>query len=140
MFVQTSDRANWQTRYVVQNPFEGDLQSCRSKAATYRCEDSCRTSGGLLDFTERWSAAKCLRSCKANTVNAIEQARRYYEIDLPKRQQTELQTLMRYTGWNNNQAKQFIDNPLAMNDIPISKPPRDKWWKKLFNKNTQSSL
>ncbi len=137
MFVQTSDRTNWQTRYVVQNPFEGDLQSCRSKAASYRCEDSCRTEGGWQNFTKRWSAAKCIRSCKANTVNAIEQARRYYEIDLPKRQQTELQTLMRYTGWSNNQARQFIDNPLAMNDIPTGTPPSNKWWKKLFNKNAQ---
>ena len=33
MFVQTKDRQNWQTRYVVQNPYEGTLQQCREKAA-----------------------------------------------------------------------------------------------------------
>lgn len=135
MFVQTSDRQNWQTRYVVQNPFESTLQQCRERAAAYSCEESCQTYGGgrWQDFAERTNyVGSCIQSCKASNRNAIEQARHYYEIDLPQRRQTELQTLMRYTGWSMNEAQRFVGGKISMNGTPGNHQPNNKWWQKLF--------
>ncbi|MFW5431871.1 MAG: DUF2330 domain-containing protein [Methylophilaceae bacterium] len=132
MFVQTSDRQNWQTRYVVQNPFESTVQQCREKAANYNCEDSCRNIGnGWRDFvTGRNRVASCIQRCRASTNNAIETARRYYETDLPQRQQTEMQTLMRYTGWNQREAERFTGY-----QVSDSNSNNKKWWETLFNNN-----
>ena len=144
MFVQTADRQNWQTRYVVQNPFEGTIQQCREKAAAYSCEESCRSAVGnrWQDFAERSNyVGSCIQSCKASNASAIEQARRYYEIDLPQRRQSELQTLTRYTGWSMEEAQSFAGGKYVANNGGDEKPneakPRDKWWEKLFGKNGQ---
>ena len=138
MFVQTSDRQNWQTRYVVQNPYEGTIQQCREKAANYNCEDSCRNVGnGWRDFIKgRGRVASCIQSCRASTSNAIETARRYYETNLPQRQQAEMQTLMRYTGWNQSEAERFTGfKPNTSSTNSNNK----KWWETLFNKNNTSN-
>lgn len=138
MFVQTSDRQNWQTRYVVQNPFEGSVQQCREKAAAYSCENACQSfdGGRWQDFIERRNyVTSCIQSCKANSSNAVEQARRYYEIDLPQRRQNELQTLMHYTGWSMSEALRFSGEPFNTGITPNNKQPNSKWWEKLFNKN-----
>jgi hypothetical protein len=140
MFVQTADRQNWQTRYVVQNPFEGTVQQCREKAAAYSCEDSCQTTGGgrWQDFTRgQYAINSCVQSCKASNSNAVEQARRYYEIDLPQRRQNELQTLTRYTGWSMENAQRFIGGKAGMYNTPNNQP-NNKWWEKLFGKNQNS--
>ncbi len=145
MFVQTSDRQNWQTRYVVQNPFEGTIQQCREKATAYSCEESCQTTGGgrWQDFSERTNyVGSCIQSCKTSNINAVEQARRYYEIDLPQRRQTELQTLSRYTGWSMENAQRFIGGAKVSSpdNLPNNQnkkvPPNSIWWEKLFGNNT----
>jgi hypothetical protein len=139
MFVQTSDRQNWQTRYVVQNPFEGTVQQCRERAAAYNCEDSCQNFGGSRwqDFNERRNyIGSCIQSCKASNRNAIEQARRYYEIDLPQRRQTELQTLIRYTGWSMDEAQRYLGGKFMLNSDPGAPRAEDKWWEKLFGKGS----
>lgn len=135
VFVQTSDRQNWQTRYVVQNPFEGTVQQCREKAASYNCEDSCKGVGnGWRDFIKgRDRVNACIQSCKASSSNAVETARRYYETALPQRQQKELQTLMRYTGWSQTEAERFTGIKSGMHA-----PSTKKWWEKLFNKKNAS--
>ena len=141
MFVQTADRQNWQTRYVVQNPFEGNLQQCREKAANYSCEDVCQgTDDG------RWREPNsrkpyinsCVQSCKANNRSALEQARLYYETDLPQRRETELQTLTRYTGWSMQEVQQYVGGkPITASEkLPVNDTqPSNKWWEKLFNKD-----
>jgi hypothetical protein len=141
MFVQTADRQNWQTRYVVQNPYEGSIQQCREKAAAYNCEDSCQSTGGgrWQDFTERQNyVGSCIQSCKASNSSAIEQARRYYEIDLPQRRQNELQTLTRYTGWSTSEAQRFIGDKYSVYETPNNNQPnsqpQNRWWERLFNK------
>ena len=151
MFVQTADRQNWQTRYVVQNPFEGNLQQCREKAANYSCENVCQ---GTEDG--RWSSSDektrpqrepssrkpyindCVQSCKANNRSALEQARLYYETDLPQRRETELQTLTRYTGWSMQEVQQYVGGkPITASEkLPVNDTqPSNKWWEKLFNKD-----
>ena len=141
MFTQTSDRENWQTRYVVQNPFEGSVQSCREKAATYSCTQQCRNEDDGWSPQERKGYARsCMQSCKASNSSAVEQARRYYEFDLPQRQQTEMQTLMRYTGWNKSTANQFLSGEVVpnSNNVQVFTQPKDvkkdKWWENLFGK------
>lgn len=134
MFVQTSDRQNWQTRYVVQNPFEGTVQQCREKAANYNCEASCSNVGnGWRDLVKgRDRVASCVQRCQASTNSAVKAARLYYEKMLPQRQQTEMQTLMRYTGWSQNKAEHFTGYQSIKN---LTSSHDKKWWEKLFNHN-----
>lgn len=135
IFVQTSDRQNWQTRYVVQNPFAGSTQQCREKAASYSCEASCNTSSNRRwsdVFKGRFPDNSCIESCKNSNYQAIEQARRYYEINLPQRLQDEMQTLMRYTGWSLSEVKQFIGDTTNTSNFSGLNPPNNKWWEKLF--------
>ncbi len=154
MFVQTADRENWQTRYIVQNPFAGNIQQCREKAANYSCENACQGTddGQWRDSDERVYRDKakqqreprsrrpyinnCVQSCKANNRSAVEQARLYYETDLPQRQEAELQTLTRYTGWNMQDAQRFIGGkPISVSEkLPVN-DSQAKWWEKLFNKD-----
>jgi hypothetical protein len=158
MFVQTADRENWQTRYVVQNPFEGNIQQCREKAANYNCENACQGNddgqwqGSDERVYERGSRNKakrapinrkpyinnCVQSCKENNRSAVEQARLYYETDLPQRQQSELQTLSRYTGWSTQDAQRFMGGkemsvPSNQPEKTSITPAKDKWWEKLFS-------
>jgi hypothetical protein len=157
MFVQTADRENWQTRYIVQNPFESNMQQCREKAANYNCENACQGSDdGDWDDSEgrvyergnkkmkpqREPVSRkpyinnCIQSCKANNRSAVEQARLYYETNLPQRQQSELQTLSRYTGWSMQDAQRFIGGrPISASEkLPVN-DSQPKWWEKLFNKD-----
>ena len=138
MFVQTQDRQNWQARYVVQNPFEGTLQQCREKAAAESCSASCEAVYGQAQpdpNAQPGALAVCLQSCLASQRGAVEQARRYYEIDLPQRRQTELQTLQRYTGWSNDDVRRYAGVALApgaasaASSSPSAAVP---WWQRLF--------
>ena len=138
MFTQTSDRENWQTRYVVQNPFEGTMQACHEKAANYSCTQQCRNEDDGWSPLERKGYARlCVQSCKAGNSSAVEQARRYYETDLPQRQQAEMQTLKRYTGWNKREIERFLGGEAVAaapyNESSSATPAKDKWWERLFN-------
>jgi hypothetical protein len=42
MFTQTKDRQNWQTRYVVQNPYESSVAQCSAKVGQMDCAAMCR--------------------------------------------------------------------------------------------------
>lgn len=114
MFFQTRDRQNWQTRYVVQQPFAGSLQQCRAQAAASSCQTQCQ------------SQAACLQQCQQGQEAAIEQARRYYDIALPQRQQQELQNLSRLTGWSLAAAARFAQIE------PRTEVAQRTWWQKLF--------
>ncbi len=131
MFLQTRDRQNWQTRYVVQQPFPGTLAQCREKAAAASCEANCAQAFGgdqggewtLPGQPPRW--AQCVQSCQSSNAAAVEQARHYYEVSLPQRRQREVQTLSRYTGWSLEQALRFTGTPPQTT-------PRATWWQRLF--------
>lgn len=136
MFMQTKDRQNWQTRYVVQQAFNGSLQQCREKAAASSCETMCSSYGA-----SRWSDANskirhstCVESCRAGNDAAVEQARRYYQIDLPARQQREMQTLSRYTGWSLEDAARFAGISSAQEVRPRT------WWQRLFEPQTANRV
>ena len=38
----SKDRQNWQTRYVVQNPYEGSVAQCSARVGQMDCEAMCR--------------------------------------------------------------------------------------------------
>ena len=132
MFVQTRDRVNWQTRYVVQHPFEGTLQECRGK--TRACEATCTTAWGQgpPDSTsQQANLAQCLQSCEASQQGALEQARRCYEVNLPQRRRTELQTLRRYTGWSAEEAQRFSRTAPEL-DVTSLPGLKATWRQKMF--------
>lgn len=136
MLVQTRDRENWQTRYVVQNPFEGSLQQCQQKAGGRNCEAACNSAyapraadGGMQHGP--WS--QCIQSCQASQSAGLERARRYYEQELPQRRQNELNNLRRFTGWSLDEARRFSGlGAEASTGSPTPAEPALKWWQKLF--------
>ena len=126
MFSQTKDRQNWQTRYVVQNPFEGSVAQCSAKVGQMDCEAMCRprvaqwlnapplqydgqNSGGndgdgrnrqmWRDRDPRVLQRDCVAACAASKQAGVDAASRYYQSDLPRRLNAEKQTLARLTGW-----------------------------------------
>ena len=132
MFVQTRDRQNWQTRYVVQQPFMGTLQACRDK--TSACEAGCGAAWngrGVPDATQPAEFAQCVQQCQAYARASLEQARRYYDVDLPQRRRTELQTLRRYTGWSAEQAQRLAGIPPEAEGA-AGAGPGVPWWQALF--------
>ena len=127
MFTQTKDRQNWQTRYVVQNPYESSVAQCSAKVGQMDCEAMCRprvsqilrlpdydngTGGQRAPSNQRDFARDiyrdkdplalqrdCVSACVAAKQGGIELASRYYKTDLPRRIQAEKQTLAQLTGW-----------------------------------------
>jgi hypothetical protein len=132
MFVQTADRANWQTRYVVQQPFQGSVQACREKSL--ECETGCSNAqrdGPTSEPDQPSALAQCILQCQSSQRGSIEQARRYYEIDLPQRRSTELQTLRRYTGWSAEEAQRYAGLSTDA-DAAASSGANVPWWQRLF--------
>ncbi len=119
MFTQTGDRQNWQTRYVVQNPYGGSVAQCNEKVAAMDCAAMCkprmeqiaaatRTNPGWLnpkykDRSQTSLANECQTSCTASKQAGIDAAFNYYAQQLPMRVGTEKQTLARLTGWSMSQ-------------------------------------
>ena len=129
MFMQTKDRQNWQTRYVVQNPYEGSVAQCSAKVGQMDCEAMCRPrvaqwlsaprfqyegqnggNSGSNDirpiFRDRDPSVlqrDCVSACTASKQAGVDAASRYYQNDLPRRLNAEKQTLARLTGWRMNE-------------------------------------
>ena len=125
MFTQTKDRQNWQTRYVVQNPYESSVAQCSAKVGQMDCEAMCRprvaqvlsatplqyegqNSGNDANgrvrpiFRDRDPSVlqrDCVAACFASKQAGVDAASRYYQTDLPRRLNAEKQTLARLTGW-----------------------------------------
>ncbi len=113
MFIQTKDRQNWQTRYVIQTPFDGSVAQCSEKVGQMDCEAMCKPRVAELlsipktELTDPLYRGKgrsllqreCLASCVASKRSGISAAARYYQIDLPKRLDAEKQTLAELTSW-----------------------------------------
>lgn len=114
MFTQTADRQNWQTRYVIQNPYEGSSAQCTGKLDGISCESSC--SERVENLMRRESefgrqgpyAGKdkpalmgdCMAQCNSAKRFALDRSERYYNRDLPERLSAEKLTLSRLTGWS----------------------------------------
>ncbi len=125
MFTQTKDRQNWQTRYVVQNPYEGSVAQCSAKVGQMDCQAMCQPrvaqvlnaprpqyegQGSSNDigpiFRDRDPNAlqrDCESACSASKQAGVNAASRYYQTDLPRRLDAEKQTLARLTGWRLNE-------------------------------------
>lgn len=156
MFTQTSDRQNWQARYVIQNPYAGSVAACSEKAGKIDCEAMCKERvQSITDLRERADSSlnprpyqdkstdalriDCASSCRASKAQGIEAAARYYDKDLPERISNEKRALARLTGWSLSEidampgAQRFSGMPVD-GDVNMSSvaPTGPTWWQKLF--------
>ena len=115
MFTQTGDRQNWQTRYVVQNPYGGSVAQCNASVAAMDCAAMCKPRleqiAATLKTNPDWLNPKykdrsqvnlmneCQTSCTAAKQTGIDAAFNYYAQQLPVRVNNEKQTLAKLTGW-----------------------------------------
>ena len=155
MFTQTKDRQNWQTRYVVQNPYEGSVSQCSAKVGQMDCEAMCkprvahvlatppsegqrtpyRESSPIGDKDPLVLQRDCVSSCVASKQTGINSAARYYQSDLPKRLDSEKLTLAQLTGWklSDIDALPGADRYAGiMATRPQSTGPTKTWWEVLF--------
>jgi hypothetical protein len=115
MFAQTQDRQNWQTRYVIQNPYGGSVSACNARVTSVDCSAMCqprldeirRTAEEHPDWlnpkyrnrTQRSLMNECQRTCTASKQAGIDAAFNYYTRDYPARLAAEKRTLAELTGW-----------------------------------------
>ena len=148
MFTQTKDRQNWQARYVIQQPYDSSVAQCSAKVGQMDCEAMCKPRvAQVLNFTGTYPEQKpmyrdkdpialqrdCVNTCTASKQTGIDDASRYYQIDLPHRIATEKQTLAQLTGWG---LAQIDEMPEArkFSDSALPPPTHSKpWWEQLFN-------
>lgn len=108
MFTQTQDLQNWQSRYVIQQPFGSSLAACSASAAQMDCAQLCRQMLQTSPAAQRAGAGlqpsglqrQCQQNCAATKQAGLDAATRYYQQELPARIETEKQTLARLTGWD----------------------------------------
>jgi hypothetical protein len=152
-FTQTKDRQNWQTRYVIQQPYDGSVAQCSAKVAQMDCEAMCKprvsevlrwlgspTSSSAATYPDPNSPKyskdpsilqnDCLNACTQAKQNGLDAAGRYYQQDLPRRLSTEKQTLAQLTGWGLAQIdampgadKYSALSPKAPTPQPTTQPP-----------------
>ena len=159
MFTQTKDKQNFQTRYVIQNPYAGSVAACTATTAKSDCETMCRSRvtdvermvseakknnwGSPGDYAGKSSDAlqtDCLKACSESKRSAIETATRYYERELPERLAREKQTLAKLTGWSLAEIDRMGADSGNVTPVPAKGgdvqpvPPADNrtWWQKLF--------
>lgn len=155
MFTQTRDKQNFQTRYVIQNPYAGSVAACNEKAGKADCEALCRErlsgvermlsdskrnnwNSGTSEYANKSTDAlmsDCAKSCSDSKRRAVELAVRYYERDLPDRLAREKQTLAKLTGWSMADIDRMGAatgnvTPGGKGDVQV--PDTRTWWQKLF--------
>ncbi len=155
MFTQTKDRQNWQTRYVIQNPYAGSVAACSDKTAKADCEAMCKSRMSeverMIENAKRnnWKIPQneyadksptslmsdCTKSCSDSKRSALEAATRYYERVLPERLAREKQTLAKLTGWSMAEIDKMGGasgnvTPTRTGDVQV--PDTRTWWQKLF--------
>ena len=163
MFTQTKDRQNWQTRYVIQNPYGGSVATCSEAVAKNDCDAMCSVkvsevsrqliAHGKNEWTS-WDSLKkyagksnaelatdCSNACSASKRSAIERASKYYERDLPARLATEKQTLAKLTGWSMVDIDKMASTDATPGHIKpttggnVQPSETRTWWQKLFGMN-----
>jgi hypothetical protein len=153
MFTQTKDRQNWQTRYVIQNPYDSSVAQCSEKVAQMDCEAMCRPRVAQVMGAPAYEGQKsiyrdkdplalqrdCVSTCVASKQGGIDAAAHYYQIDLPRRLNAERQTLARLTGWKPSEidalpnARKFVAGEGSSGgDVKASNADDQRWWQKLF--------
>ena len=164
MFTQTKDRQNWQTRYVIQNPYAGSVAACSESVAKNDCEAMCRVKvtevsreaairvkdgwEGLKKYagkSNRELATDCADACSTSKRRTLELASKYYERDVPARLATEKQTLAKLTGWSMAEIDKMAGasitpvhvKPASGGDVQV--PETRTWWQKLFGVNRAPS-
>ena len=157
MFTQTKDRQNWQTRYVIQNPYASTIAACSDKTGQADCDGMCRSRvGEVQEFLKQASRAPrdgyplpkeylnkssdvlmsdCAKSCADSKRGALEAASKYYERELPERLAKEKQTLAKLTGWPMADIDKMGGSvsgvkPVGTGDVQV--PETRTWWQKLF--------
>jgi hypothetical protein len=159
MFTQTKDRQNWQTRYVIQNPYDSSVAQCSAKVAQMDCEAMCQPRVEQVVSQNRddpnsvyqTKPAKtlhreCLAACTSAKQSGIDAALRYYQTDLPRRLTAEKQTLAQLTGWGLSQidampgARKFTEVSATPSPLPRPTPSIPiPWWERLFRSSGSAS-
>lgn len=150
MFTQTKDRENWQTRYVIQNPYDSSVAQCSEKVGRMDCEAMCKPRVAQVlgapsyDNQPRYRdkdplvlQRNCVSACIGAKQSGLSAAARYYQTDLPRRIAAEKQTLAQLTGWPLStidampDARKFSD--LASATPAAGRPGSGaSWWEQLF--------
>jgi hypothetical protein len=154
LFTQTRDRQNWQTRYVIQQPYDSSLSACSKQMAQADCEAMCRQrvtdiprprEDGPNVYYRLKSPAElqsdCVTVCTTAKQNGLQSAATYYQQSLPTRLQAEKQTLAELTGWGLAQIEQMPDARKysaaqeGREPVPPVQPvqPAKTWWERLFS-------
>ena len=161
MFTQTKDRQNWQTRYVIQNPYASTIAACSDKTGQADCEQMCRSRvGEVQEFIKQAARAPrdgyplpkdylnksgdelksdCAKSCADSKRGALEAASKYYERELPERLAKEKLTLAKLTGWSMADIDKMGGSmsgvkPVGTGDVQV--PETRTWWQKLFGEKS----
>jgi hypothetical protein len=148
MMAQTADTQNWQTRYVIQNPFQGTPQQCDKKLDEMNCSEVCKPRvdavlGRPVAHDEQSSLMRdkdpialtrdCVSACASAKSSALDAALKYYQGDLPARISAEKITLARLTGWSmaDIDAMPNAGQYISSNDTP-RQASSQTWWQRLF--------
>jgi hypothetical protein len=153
VFTQTRDRQNWQTRYVIQQPYDSSLSACSKQMAQTDCESMCkqrvtevpkpREDGANVYYRLKSPAelqTDCVAACTTAKQNGLQAAANYYQQSLPSRLQSEKQTLADLTGWGLAQIEQISDArkfsaaQVSREPAPPVQPAKT-WWERLFSFN-----
>jgi hypothetical protein len=155
MMAQTAYTQNWQTRYVIQNPFQGTPQECDKKLDQTNCAEICKPRvdavlGRPVGYDEQSSLMRdkdpialtrdCVSACVSAKSTALDAALKYYRGDLPSRISAEKITLARLTGWSmaDINAMPNAGQYVSSNDIP-RQANSDTWWQRLFKQDASKN-
>lgn len=159
-FTQTKDRQNFQTRYVVHNPYAGSQAQCAADMAKQECEALCKPKvERVLDRLKaldpstldkparnpRWEgnpqpyagksaeqlSQECVQACASSKRSTLEAARRYYEEQVPTRLKQESLTLAKLTGWSLADIDK-LGRGEGKPPVNPAKPVASTWWERLF--------
>ncbi len=142
MFTQTKDRQNWQTRYVIQNPYVSAISACAEQMAANDCEMMCDSRVAQVELIKNekkghgWRVSEeyanmssdklqlsCTRSCAQSKFKALDTAARYYGQELPARLEREKYTLAKLTGWSMPEIDRLV---LGTQTDPLQATPPKK--------------
>jgi hypothetical protein len=159
MFTQTKDRQNWQTRYVIQQPYDGSIDQCSAKVGQLDCEAMCKPRiAQVLANTQTYPGQAsiykdkdplalqrdCTAACSTAKQSGLSAASRYYQTDLPQRITAEKRTLAQLTGWGLAQIDAMpgaakygsTGQSTVLNPPPTTPKPAETasepWWDSLF--------
>ena len=153
MFTQTKDRQNWQTRYVIQQPYDSNVAACSARVGEMDCEAMCKPRVAQVLSAPAWDGQKqiykdkdpialqrdCVAACVISKQNGIASASRYYQSDLPTRLNGEKQTLAKLTGWKMSDidampdARKYVGTDMLVAPVNGNPPAGVPWWERLFN-------